>query len=247
MSVVNGLMPLHERVREKLAADVTSGMYRRGARLPSERELCVTLGVSRVTLRRAVTSLAADGLLVSSHGRGWFVAVEPLSEPANVLMSFSAMARTQGLTASARVLRQEMRTSTIDEAHDLKIAPGAEIFDLMRLRLLDDIPVAIDRSRIPRSVAPALSDEDFSSGSLYAAFERATIHPHRADYTVEAVPAHSDQAQLLELDAGQSLLRTRQITYDSTGRVIELGGITYRGDRYRFRATLWAAGQGGPT
>lgn len=236
-------LPLHERVREKLAADVSSGAYPRGARLPSERELCSSLGVSRVTLRRGLAGLADDGLIVAAHGRGWFVVAEPLSEPANVLMSFSAMARGRGLVPSAKVLSDLTRPCTLDEAQDLRIAPGADIFDLRRLRLLDGIPVAVDRSRVPLSVVATLAEQDFTAGSLYSAFERAGVHPHRADYTVEAVSADAEQARLLGLEVGRPLLRTRQITYDSTGRVIELGGITYRGDRYRFQATLWAAGR----
>src|SRR5215510_9876982 len=95
-------LPLHERVRQQLAGDVIAGVYPRGARLPSERDLCTRLNVSRVTLRRALSSLADDGLLAPSHGRGWYVAAERVGEPANTLMSFTAMARAQRLTPSSK-------------------------------------------------------------------------------------------------------------------------------------------------
>ena len=242
--MVQALMPLHERVRQQLTGDVAAGVYPRGTRLPSERELCTRLNVSRVTLRRALSGLADDGLLAASHGRGWYVAAERVGEPANVLMSFTAMARSQRLTPSSRVLSQEIRSAHLDEAQQLGVAPGAEIFDLRRLRMLDGLPVALDRSRVPLAVAPDLAAFDFSKGSLYDALTQAGAAPQRADYSVEALPADAGQADLLDLEAGQPLLVTSQLTYSSQNRVVELGGIIYRGDRYRFRATLLSPSPG---
>jgi GntR family transcriptional regulator len=238
--MVELLVPLHERVRQQLTSDVVAGVYPRGTRLPSERELCTRLSVSRVTLRRALAGLADEGLLAPSHGRGWYVAAERVGEPANVLMSFSAMAQAQRLTPSSRVLSQLVRPADLDEAHQMGVAPGAEILDLRRLRMLDGLPVALDRSRVPMAISADLADRDFAQGSLYAALTEAGAPPQRADYSVEALPAEPDQARLLGLQVGQPLLVTRQVTFTADGRVIELGGIIYRGDRYRFRATLLA-------
>lgn len=232
------IVPLHERVRLQLAGDIVTGVVPRGARLPSERELCVRFAISRVTLRRALNRLASEGLITSSQGRGWYVSTERVSEPANVLMSFSAMARSQRLTPSSKVLKHQVRSADLDEAEQLGIAPGAQILDLHRLRLLDDLPVAIDRSRVPVALAPAIADHDFTDGSLYDALTEAGVAPHRADYSVEALPADNYQAAMLDLQPGKPLLVTRQITYLADNRIVELGGITYRGDRYRFRATL---------
>ncbi|HEY8458653.1 MAG TPA: GntR family transcriptional regulator [Actinopolymorphaceae bacterium] len=242
--MIDASLPLHERVRNRLAADILSGVYARGTRLPSERELCTRLGVSRVTLRRALTDLSKDGLVIPSHGRGWYVAAERVGEPANVLMSFSAMARAQRLTPSSTVLSQQVRPADLDEAQQLGIAPGAQILDLRRLRMLDGLPVALDRSRVPLAIAPTLADQDFANGSLYDALTEAGWPPHRADYDVEALPADPEQARLLDIEPGHPLLVTRQVTYSVEGRVIELGGIIYRGDRYRFRATLLAPSAG---
>jgi GntR family transcriptional regulator len=244
--MVDGLVALHERVRRQLSDDVLTGRHAPGQRLPSERELCARFDVSRVTLRRALTGLAEEGLLTPSHGRGWYVAANRVGEPANVLMSFSAMARSMGLTPSSRVLAQEVRPADLDEAGQLGVAPGARLLDLRRLRMLDDLPVAIDRSRVPLAVAPRIAEAAFERGSLYDALTEAGAVPHRADYSVEALPADPEQAELLDLQPGQPLLVTKQVTYATDRRVIELGGIIYRGDRYRFRATLLAPLPGAP-
>jgi DNA-binding GntR family transcriptional regulator len=171
------------------------------------------------------------------------VAGAPIGEPPNALMSFSEMAASRGLTASGRVLDLHVRPATIDEAEALGLAPGATLFELERLRLMDDVPIMIDRSTVPLSLAPDLVEVDFSAASLYDELEqRYGLRPARARFAVEAVAADERQASLLDLQPGEPILRCHQLTDDEAGRPIEMCEMTYRGDRYRFRATLVRGG-----
>lgn len=233
-----GSEPLYAQVSRWLAGEIASGALHPGERLPSERSLCERLKVSRVTLRRALAALVEDGLLEVSASRGWFVSSGPVGEPPNALLSFTAMGAARGLTASSKVIATEVRPATLDEAEILEVAPGAEVFDLERVRMLDGIPVALDSSRVPIAVAPGLSDIDFANHSLYASLEERGVIPSRASYAVEAMAADDRQAVLLEIGPGEPMLVAIQMTFDQHGRPIELGRIAYRGDRYRFRATL---------
>ena len=128
--------------------------------------------------------------------------------------------------------------ATLDEAEALGIGPGAPLFALERVRLLDGVPVAFDSSRVPLALAPSLVDVDFENASLYAELEAAGVMPARADYTVEAVAADARAAELLDVKPGAPLLVASQKTYDPDGRTIELAVITYRADRYRLRVSL---------
>ncbi len=142
---------------------------------------------------------------------------------------------------------QPAAPGTIDEADSLGLAPGAELFELERLRSMDDVPIMIDRTRIPAALAPGLDLRDVTTMSLYAVLEdRYGIRPTRARLSAEAVAAGGRQARLLDLRPGEPLLRCNQVTEDQLGRRIELCEMSYRGDRYRFRATLEreAASQG---
>ena len=147
--MVDAKTPLHLEVRDSIAQDIAAGLTAPGDRLPSERDLCERLNVSRLTLRRALKLLVDDGLLESAPGRGWFVPGGPISEPANVLLSFSDMARARGLTPSASVLSTEVRSAGLDEAEVLMVAPGSDLFEIRRLRRLDGAATSIDHSRIP--------------------------------------------------------------------------------------------------
>jgi GntR family transcriptional regulator len=239
----NGPQPLYAQVRQLLIDDLRDGDIQPGARLPSERELCERLGVSRVTIRRALSELVAEGVLESSAGRGWFASHGRISEPPNELLSFSNMASVRGVSTRARTLLQTVRPATLDEAEELAIAPGADLFEIERVRLLDEVAVALDRSRVPLALAPALATADLDTGSLFAVLADAGIKPSFAACSVEAIPADERVSELLGLAVGGPVLVVSQRMLDQNDRPVELGRIVYRGDRYRFQATLRATGR----
>lgn len=226
-------------MRQALADDVARGVLAPGARLPPERLLSERLGVSRVTIRRALAELEREGVIAVSPGLGRFVRMREVEEPPNELVSFARMGASLGLSVISRVLVARRRDATLDESESLAIAPGAEVLELERLRLLDGIPVVVDHSLIPSARAPGLLEVDFSRFSLYEALaDRHGIVAWRAEYVVQAKEADGRNAKLLDLRAGQPVLVARQVTVDPNRRPFQLSTLTYRGDRYRFRTTL---------
>lgn len=233
-----GPRPLHDQVREAIEEQIRSGDLPPGSRLQSERDLAEVLGVSRVTVRRALDELERQGLVRAAPGSGHFVEGSPLEEPQNVLLSFTELGSSRGLVASARVLAARVRPASLEEAELLGVAPGADVFELERLRMLDGQATALDRSCVPLAVAPSLPALDFRTASLYAALEAAGAAVVRADYTTEARAATAAQARQLGLEPGAPLLLARTVGSDAAGRVVEVSETTYRGDRYRFHASL---------
>ncbi len=231
--------PLYDRVYRLIADAIERGELGPGDRIPAERALCEQLGVSRVTVRRAFKRLVEDGLIVSGVGRGSFVSpAAPVGEPPNELMSFSEMARAQGFSPSARILSAQSRAATIEEAEAFGIVPGARVFELRRLRFLDGVAIALDVSCIPLSLAPELEKTDFATTSLYRTLDAAGVGPAAAEYVIGAVPTTAEDAVLLELPEGAPVLEVSTRTFDAGDRLVELGTIRYRGDRYRFRSQL---------
>jgi DNA-binding GntR family transcriptional regulator len=232
--------PRYLALARALSAEIANGTARAGDRLPGERELGRRFGVSRVTVRRALMSLRADGVVQAAGPRGWFVKPNSVGEP-NALMSFSEMARAKGLVPGARILEQIVRPATLDESDVLAVAPGSPLLELRRLRLLNGIPVGIEHTRLPLSVTEGLVATDFSTHSLYDSLRAAGVVPTRSDNSIEAIPATEDQAALLGLERGSPLLLAEATTYDEAGRPVEISQGVFRGDRYRFRTTLYSA------
>lgn len=225
---------------EKLGRELTVGRYAPGARLPGERELSTTLGVGRATLRIALGRLEQEGRLVRSAQRGWFVPREVVGEPPSTLQSFTEMARSRGLHATAAVLRQEVRSATIDEADKLRIAPAAPVVQIDRLRGMDGTPVCFDVVVLPLNRAGAMATAALEDASLYETLrDRCGIEIHRSAYTLVASVADAELARLLGTSAGAPVLVGEETAYTSDGTPVLVGVNQYRGDAYRFEADLY--------
>jgi GntR family transcriptional regulator len=228
--------PLYVRVYEEIAARIAAGSSGRGGRLPPERVFSEELGVSRATVRRALAALEADGLIESVQGRGTFLT--RLVEPANTLVSFTQLARSLGTRPTSAVIVAQVRAATIDEGERFRIAPGSEVFELRRLRQMDGLPVAIASDVVPLALAPSLPDHDWATASLYEALAASGSRPARADSSIEARATSALEAPHLGVREGAPVLDAETATYAVDGKLVDLGRIVYRGDRYRFRATL---------
>lgn len=228
---------LYEACADALMREIAQGALLPGQRLPSERTLAAALGFTRLTVRRALQVLAARSLLKPDERRGWQLRGGPVSEPLDTLMGFTQMARQRGLAPSSRILSLQYREATIDESESLRVAPGAPLMDLSRLRLLDERPTAIERLRIPTTRVRWPANFDFT-GSIYAALESLGVMPTRADAFVEVVDASASDAELLGVVAGRGLLRMNCVTMSADGVPFSLETSKYHPDRYRFRAML---------
>lgn len=229
-----------EQTYRQLTDALRHGVFSSGSRLPPERGLASQFGVSRVTLRKALNRLAAEGLLESVLGSGWFVRPQVVGEPPSVLQTFSEMARARGMRPTARVVTQQVRPATPAETDQLNAAPGAEVLEIVRLRGMDATVICLDSSVLPLSIAAGLRQVDLADESLYEQLEvRCGVRIDRSSYSVHADVADADLAGLLGVEVGRPVLVGEETGYDETGHPLLIGISRYRGDSYRFQADLF--------
>lgn len=231
--------PKSDRVAESISEALDAEGVQAGVPLPGERELAERFGVSRVTVRRALSRLVEAGRVEKGRNGRWVVSREPVAEPTDALMSFTELAERRGLHVLSKVLRAEVRLPSAEEESALEVGPQGQVFELVRLRLLDDQPMGVQRAVIPLWLAPGIETVDFSAASLYGWLrERCGVVPTRADSTIRALAADRELAALLGIAQGAPILSMRQLGFDHRGRPFELAELSYRGDRYSFRGTL---------
>jgi GntR family transcriptional regulator len=227
------------RAYRQLDQLLREGRYPVGSRLPAERAMARQLGISRATLRQALGALAEGGRVEAAPGSGWYVRGTMLSEGPKGFISFTAAASERGLVASARILVQRVRSATLEEADALGLPPTAPLLDLERLRCLDGVPICVSYDRLPVARVAALVDVDLTDRSLTMELaQRCDLVATRCDYEVEAVASDVRLAGLLGIEPGTPLLVSHEVLHDQRGAPISLGLTSYRGDAFRFRATL---------
>jgi GntR family transcriptional regulator len=233
--LVDGVVPKHEQLRTILA-DLASTRLLPGQKLPSERELCETYGVSRITVREALGQLVSEGLLVRTQGKGTFVA-ERTARSRLHLASFHEDMRRLGLTPTTRVLSVTLAPPPTRTAHLLGLTGKRPAYRVRRLRLADGVPMSVDDGWYDAAVVPGLDGHDLS-GSLYDLLAETYGRPiDRADQTVGAGLAGSELGQLLDMpETGPVLVFDRVAS--SRGKPVEHARSVYRGDRYEVVMSL---------
>jgi GntR family transcriptional regulator len=219
------------RVRDELVAMLAT--MAPGQPLPAERELARELGVARMTLRKALDALVAESLLLRRQGSGTFVAPPKVAQRLTAT-SFSQDMRSRGMRPGSRTLIAMNRPAGMAVGACLAIEPTAPILQVRRLRLADDIPMAIEELHVPCDLVPGLTGTDLIDHSFYDLLSRRYgLTLSGGTQTVEATLASAHDAAELGVPVGAPSFLFERTTRVSGGRVIEFVRSVYRGDRYR--------------
>lgn len=232
-------MTKYHVVRDQLL-DRLDGMAA-GEQLPPERELAESLGVSRMTLRRAVDELVVAGQARRRTGAGVF-AVGPKLSPALAATSFTEDMRGRGMTPGARVLTFDRRAAGARVGRRLAIAPSETVVHVARLRLADDEPMAIEVLYVPERLVPGLAERDLTDASFYEVLrERYDVVISAGVQTIGVTVTDEEESGQLDVPLHAPALLFERVSRDADGGVVEYVRSVYRGDRYQIRTELTPA------
>ncbi|RPI96905.1 MAG: GntR family transcriptional regulator, partial [Chloroflexi bacterium] len=180
------------------------------------------------------------GLIIKRRGKGSFVAKPKIHESlVQKLTGFYQDMIEQGLTPKTHVLHHEVEPAKATVALQLELEPGTPVFNIERLRFVNDEPIALVRTFLPYAMCPGLADIDLSNRSLYAALEDdfgiMLSHGRR---TIEAVLAGDREAKYLGIEIGAPLISLESVSFLPKGTPIEYYHALHRGDRSRFVVNL---------
>lgn len=192
--------------------------------LPPEPVLCEEYGVSRITLRRAVDGLVADGHLVREQGRGTYVTRPGIRHEyresfVHRIAGFHSVMTEQGAQVGTTVVTQHVTAAPPPVAVELGLEMADEVVELVRLRSVDGLPNHVVHSFLPAETYPKAATEDFGHGSLYEFLRREyEADLAHARIVIDVATAGSEEAELLQVSAGSPLLVVRTTVRDSAAR-----------------------------
>lgn len=240
-------VPLYIQIYEGLRILIEGGRLKAGDQLPTESELRDQLGVSRMTVRQALSELVKDGLIVRKRAKGSFVARSrrEVTLVRDILRSFTEEAVGYGAHLETRVLAQEVVPAGGRVAQELQVASGTKVVMLRRLRILDGEPIALETSHLRYDRFPLLATKDLTDASLYRVLkEQYGVSPCESVDSYAAGPPTAGESQTLDLEPDSAVWHCQRTSLDGDGGVVEYTESTFRLGRFRFTVRRRAIAQG---
>jgi GntR family histidine utilization transcriptional repressor len=221
----------YEQVKHYIRSSIEAGTWQPGDRIPSENDLVASLGVSRMTVNRALRELTGEGWLTRLSGVGTFVAE---AKPQSTLLMIAHIGdeiRSRGHEYACETLLTQRETAPLVVSNALELPAGASVFHVTCVHRENGLPVQLEDRYVNPAVAPAFIEQDFStvrpSEYLYA-----VVPVHDIEHVVDAGLPTPEEAQILQISPGEPCLTLVRRTW-SNGVAVTYARFVHPGSRYR--------------
>jgi GntR family transcriptional regulator len=235
----NSPVPLYYQVKQSLLEKLENGFWKPGDLVPSEQELQETFGVSRITVRQALSELTHEGRFERHRGQGTFVASKQLVHNPAKRISITELMREQGIEPEWKVRQRDFAPPLLAVQEKLGVRSNSKIYFVDFLLSADKEPIGRHLTYLTKSVAESGKVDSLSDDELGAFFRGLPNQDGiQISRTIQSVPASSEEAKLLKVRAGFPILSI-EVTYgDKNGVPLEHLRANYRGDRFKFQMDM---------
>lgn len=228
--------PYYSQLKDFLIEEIENGNLRHGDKLPSERELAETYKVSRMTARHALSVLEREGFVERIIGGGTFVIGKKIKlDGDNNFLSFSKKIMESGSTPETKIVFTRIKSAKNCAVRSLDIEEDEQLMVIKRLRIADDIPIAIELSYIPYRYCPGIEKYIKKDVSLYKVLEDVySIKLVRVEQYTRIALSDENESKLLKIKNDSPCIFIESTTFDTLGRKIEFAQTKARGDIVRY-------------
>ena len=230
---------LYAQLRDTLRAQILDGRLQPHEKLPSEAELTLAHGVSRITVRQALGDLQKEGLIVRQQGKGAYVSQPQATQQLNRLEGLGEAMAAQGQAVHSKRLSMKQVRVAGELAAQLGVEARTEVVRLTTLRYLDRQPLSVNVSHFVPGVGERVARIDVSGRDLIDVLERdLRLQVAKADVEIRAEAMPPKEAKLLQVAQGEPALRVHRVLRAEDGKVLQTETAVYRGDVFSYRLNL---------
>ncbi|WP_426142681.1 histidine utilization repressor [Pseudomonas sp. DWP3-1-2] len=228
---------LYQRAKDYVQGKLSGGEWKPGDLIPSENQLVQTLGMSRMTVNRALRELAEEGQLVRVSGVGTFVAQ---SKPQSNLLRITNIADeiiARGHRYSCEVLHLGREAASMSTAAALSLATGTSVFHLLCVHCEEGVPVQLEDRYVNPELVPDFLKQSFGEQLQPARYLLQAIRPDEMEHIVEASHPSADESRYMQIDSLEPCLVLMRRTW-SNGKIVTFVRLTHPSSRYRLGSRM---------
>ncbi len=229
---------LYSQIYDILKKKIENDAWPVQSQIPTEESLCTEYGVSKATIRLALSELARQGYLKRIQGKGTFVSRKAVPEGLRLLSSFRDFMLEAGINFTTRVLAQTVMMPTDDLDRKLNVTMEQHLIYIKRLRSVDDEPVLLQETFIPRHICPPMLQEDVANDSMIDVLEKkhgVTITKVKDYFDITYLNA--EESGIFGLHEGSASLLLTQLFFSGDTRIMYTRSVK-RPDRFKLYLEL---------
>lgn len=209
---------------------IENKIYSPGQMIASEAEFCRLFQVSRMTVRKALDELVSEGVLYKEKGRGTFVSQKPRYANFQCGYGFKQEALQRGFTPSTKAVEIALIQANQDLADKLKIECGDRLWEIKRIRCINDMPVIYVHEYYIYSQCDDLTMK-IAAESIYDHLAKKGIVFAFADQRIEAILCPDEIAEALQVSNQHPVIQMSVLAYMKNGVPFNYGQEYYISDR----------------
>ena len=229
----SGIGPIYEQIRRAIAEPIVAGRWRPGRRIPSEMELTKAFKASRMTVNRALTALAADGLIVRWRRRGSFVAERAVELSVFEIWDIAAEIERSGRAYAYELLARKPMAADADLASDMDVPIGTPLLALTCRHSADGEVVQLEHRLINLAAVPQAAHSTFDDVAP-GRWLLDHVPWSEAEHTIRAEPADARTAASMRIERGAACLVIERLTWQGR-KTITLARLVHPGDRHALK------------
>lgn len=235
MKLKKGPIPLYYQLERALRKRILSERKNGVKTFPNERQLCEEYGVSRATVRQALTILERDHLVIREQGRGTFITEEDGRDDLFVAYGFMDDLFLFGSKTTLKLRSRKLVNADAQLIEDMRLDGHDKVYCFEGTRIFDETPhIGLFRAWLPREIGEKITLENLSSPFLIGAVEDAALQRvSRAHQTIYAAVATSEHASAMGVEVGHPILVLKRIFFAAMDRVVQVSETHLPGEAYR--------------
>lgn len=232
--------PLYIQLIDIIKEMIKNNELQAGHYLMSERDICKIQNISRMTVNKAIINLVNEGILERRQGKGTFVSYKKQKLTYEKMQSFTEIAEEKKLKVKNKILKFKLEkpSNTVKEYLQLD-NDSSLVFQIERIRFIDEDPTILEKIYIPQHMCPNLSEEIINKTSLYKLYREKYMHKtQRAKQVINPIALDKSHSKLLNVDLDSLALKIDRVVFTDKEEVLEYTSSLFITDKHQYEIIL---------